>query len=187
VAGGISLFSIQLIYSLLPVVIICDVMKRSKVKEEPLTIGIISDTHGLLRPEAEDALQDVGLIIHAGDIGSPRIMEQLQNIAPLVAVRGNMDSEDWAYKLNMTEIIEKNNVLMYLIHDLSRIDLDPTAAKIRIVISGHTHRASISSHNGVLYVNPGSAGPRRFRLPVTAALLRLDGTLVDANIITLNV
>ena len=150
-------------------------------------MGVISDTHGVLRPEAEDALKGAALIIHAGDIGPRSILEQLGNIAPVIAVRGNMDSETWAHKLNWTEIIEKNNLLIYLIHDLSRIDLDPAAAQVRIVISGHTHRPSISRHNGILYVNPGSAGPRRSKLPVTAALLHLDGESADADIITLQV
>jgi len=168
-----------------PDVIICEDMKKEK--EETLTIGLISDTHGLLRPEAEEALQDAGLIIHAGDIGSMSILEQLENIAPVVAVRGNMDSGGWAYKLNKAEIIAKSKVLIYVIHDLSQIDLDPAAADVRVVISGHTHRHSISRHNGVLYVNPGSAGPRRFKLPVTAALLHLDGKSADAKIITLKV
>ena len=149
------------------------------------TVGIISDTHGLLRPEAVDALQGTDFIIHAGDIGKAAIIDELSTIAPIVAVRGNMDNEDWAYKLKRSEIVEKNNILLYVIHDIGRMDLDPAVSDIRVLISGHSHRPSTGSHKGVLYINPGSAGPRRSKLPVSLALLHINGKSLDAQIIKL--
>jgi putative phosphoesterase len=162
-------------------------MKHGEEMKNELRVGIISDTHGLLRPEAEEALQGSDLIVHAGDIGDPIILKQLENIAPVVAVRGNMDSGDWAYTLQRTEVLEKSNILIYLIHDLARMDIDPSSAKIRIVVSGHTHRPAVNRHKGVLYVNPGSAGPRRTSLPVSVAILRLNQKSIDANIIKLKI
>ncbi len=149
------------------------------------TVGIISDTHGLLRQEAVDALQDTDLIIHAGDIGKFSIIDELNSIAPIVAVRGNMDNENWAYQLKRTEIVEKNKILFCVIHDISRLDLDPAVSNIKVVISGHSHRPSTGRHKGVLYINPGSAGPRRSTLPVTVALLRVTGKSLDAQIVKL--
>ncbi len=148
-------------------------------------IGIISDTHGLLLPEAVEVLQGSDIIIHAGDIGKETVLDKLGAIAPVVAVRGNMDSESWAYKLRKTEIVELNKSLIYVIHNINSLDLDPAVSHINVVISGHTHRPSISDHRGVLYINPGSAGPRRFTLPVSAVLLKIRGTSLDAKIITL--
>ncbi len=154
--------------------------------KKPLMIGIISDTHGLLRPEAEDALQGSDLIIHAGDIGDSVILKQLENIAPVIAVRGNMDG-GWAKQLNRTEIVEKNDRLIYVIHDLSMMDLDPSAAHVSVVVSGHTHSASVSRHKAVLYVNPGSAGPIRGRRPVSVAILKIDNNSLDTQIIQLRI
>ena len=155
-------------------------------RTDSLTFGIISDTHSLLRPEVIDVLQGSDLILHAGDIGNQLVLDQLENIAPVIAVRGNMDGT-WAHKLRKTEIIERNNMLIYIIHDRTSIDNDPVAASIKVVISGHTHRPSISRHNGILYINPGSAGPRRFSLPVSVAMLHLRDTSVDAEIVNLQV
>jgi len=136
-------------------------------------IGLISDTHGLLRPEALQALAGSGLIIHAGDVGKPEILDQLRAIAPVVAVRGNIDKGDWASHLPLTAVVETEAVLIYVLHDVHELDLDPAAAGFGIVISGHSHKASREERSGVLYVNPGSAGPRRFRLPLTVARLDL--------------
>lgn len=155
-------------------------------KKDTLLIGIISDTHGLLRPEAVDALRGSDLIIHAGDIGKGYVLDGLSTLAPVVAVRGNMDREDWSYKFRMTEVMELNKILLYVIHDLSRLDLDPAVSHIQIIVSGHSHRPSISRHKGVLYINPGSAGPKRFALPVSVALLRIEGGSVNARIVELD-
>ena len=135
----------------------------------PATIGLISDTHGLLRPEASAALQGSDLIIHAGDVGRPEILDELGRIAPVVAVRGNIDRGDWASKLPLTAVAEAGPAQIYVLHDLHELDLDPAAAGFRMVVSGHSHKPASSNRSGVLYVNPGSAGPRRFRLPVTVA------------------
>ena len=151
------------------------------------TVGIISDTHGLLRPEAMKALQGVEQIIHAGDVGKPEILDQLRAIAPVVAVRGNVDKGDWAHRLPMTEVVEFGEVLIYVLHDLNTLDLDPKAAQMDAVIYGHTHQPLIEWKRGVLYLNPGSAGPRRFDLPVSMALLRITGKQIETEKINLNV
>jgi putative phosphoesterase len=148
-------------------------------------IGIISDTHGLLRPEAVEAMQGVDMIIHAGDIGKEIVLDHLRAIAPVIAVRGNMDSEGWAYTLSRAEIIELHKTMVCVTHDINSLHLNPSLSHIQVVISGHTHRPSIGKHNGVLYINPGSAGPRRFSLPVSSALLNIRGKSLDAKIITL--
>src|SRR5262249_6087601 len=135
-------------------------------------IGLISDTHGLLRPEALVALQGSELIVHAGDVGKPEILDQLQAIAPVVAVRGNIDHGDWAMKLPMTAVAEAGPALIYVLHDLNQLDIDPAAAGFQMVVSGHSHNPGRTDRNGVIYVNPGSAGPRRFKLPITIA--RID-------------
>ncbi len=162
-------------------------MKKDEENKGSFTVGIISDTHGLLRSEAVDALQGADFIIHAGDIGKQSIMDELNNIAPVVAVRGNMDKEIWACKLKRTEIVEKNRTLFCVIHDIGRLDLDPAEADIKVVISGHSHRPAIGRHKGVLYINPGSAGPRRSDLPVSVALLQVKGNVLDAEIVQLKV
>jgi uncharacterized protein len=137
-------------------------------------VGVISDTHGLLRPEAVAALRGVDLIIHAGDVGSPHILDALRDVAPVKAVRGNVDRDAWAMKLPATTVVTLESTTVYVLHDLATLDLDPAAAGFGIVIFGHSHRAEIRTKNEVVYLNPGSAGPRRFSLPITLA--RLDFT-----------
>jgi uncharacterized protein len=136
-------------------------------------IGLISDTHGLLRPEAVRALEGSELIIHAGDVGAPGILDGLRQIAPVVAVRGNVDRGAWAESLPETAVAAQEILVIHDVHDLG---LDPAAAGYRVVVSGHSHRPSRTERGGVLYVNPGAAGPRRFRLPVTVATLEIGGT-----------
>jgi putative phosphoesterase len=143
-------------------------------------IGVISDTHGLLRPEALTALSGSEMIVHAGDVGDPRILDALRGVAPVVAVRGNIDQGEWAGNLAETERVECGAASLYVLHDVNRLDLDPAAAGVRCVISGHSHRPSIRSDNGVLYLNPGSAGPRRFNLPITVARLYVTGETIEA-------
>ena len=139
-------------------------------------IGLISDTHGLLRKEAVEALRGSELIIHAGDVGKPEILEELKKIAPVVAVRGNVDTEPWAQALPETAVAKAGSVLIYVLHDVKTLDLNPAAAGFHIVVSGHSHKPGKTGGDGVRYINPGSAGPRRFQLPVTVARLRLGGT-----------
>jgi hypothetical protein len=136
-------------------------------------LGIISDTHGLLRPEALSALKGSQAIIHAGDIGDPAILNRLESIAPVFAVRGNVDTEPWTSSLPFTAVVELQDVSIYVLHNLEQLDLNPKVAGFHIVISGHTHKPESHWHDGVLYINPGSAGPKRFHLPITVARLRL--------------
>jgi putative phosphoesterase len=136
-------------------------------------IGLISDTHGLMRQEALAALKGSDLIIHAGDVGKPGIIEQLRTVAPVVAVRGNIDKGAWASQLPMTAVAEARTTLIYVLHDIQQLDLDPGAAEFDIVVSGHSHKPSHTERSGVMYLNPGSAGPRRFDLPITVARLDL--------------
>jgi putative phosphoesterase len=136
-------------------------------------LGVISDTHGLIRPEALELLAGCELIIHAGDIGKPDVLAELQAIAPVVAVRGNNDKGEWAKNLPETEVVEFAGLYLYVLHDLHELDLDPAAAGFRVVISGHSHRPEISHREEVLYLNPGSAGPRRFKLPNSLAFLEV--------------
>jgi uncharacterized protein len=138
-----------------------------------MLVGLISDTHGLLRPEAELALQGVDLIIHAGDVGDPEILPKLKRIAPVFAVRGNVDTASWAQELPTTTVVEANGASLYVLHNLSELDLRPDGGRFDFVVSGHTHQPEQSERNGVVYINPGSAGPRRFGLPTTLALLDL--------------
>ena len=138
------------------------------------TIGLISDTHGLLRPQALAALAGSDLIIHAGDVGDPEILQALKTIAPVFAVRGNVDTEPWALALPETEVVDTGAATVYVLHDVHALDLDPAGAGFQIVVSGHSHKPGRTERGGVIFVNPGSAGPRRFDLPVTVALLRLD-------------
>lgn len=136
-------------------------------------IGLISDTHGLLRKEAVEALRGSELIIHAGDVGKEEILEELRKIAPVIAVRGNVDKGSWGQALPETAVAEAGAVLIYVLHDVNALDLNPAAAGFHIVVSGHSHNPGKTGRNGVLYINPGSAGPRRFQLPVTLARLNL--------------
>jgi putative phosphoesterase len=142
------------------------------------SVGLISDTHGLARPEALAALAGSVHIVHAGDIGDPAVLEALRRIAPVTAVRGNNDFAPWARKLRDTEVLEIARTRIYVIHDLSELGLDPAAAGIDIVVSGHSHRPAEEVRDGVLYVNPGSAGPRRFNLPIAVARLALPARKV---------
>jgi putative phosphoesterase len=144
------------------------------MSRNPKTIGLISDTHGLLRPQALRALEGSDLIIHAGDVGDPRILEALKTLAPVFAVRGNVDTEPWALALPETEVIEADPATIYVLHDVHALDLDPAAAGFQIVVSGHSHKPARTEHAGVLFLNPGSAGPRRFDLPVMVARLDLS-------------
>jgi putative phosphoesterase len=137
------------------------------------SVGLISDTHGLLRPEALVALQGSDLIIHAGDVGKPEIIEQLRTMAPVIAVRGNIDKGPWASQLPLTAVAEVGSALIYVLHDVAQLDLDPVAAHFNVVVSGHSHKPGRTEQNGVMYLNPGSAGPRRFQLPITVARLDL--------------
>jgi uncharacterized protein len=154
---------------------------------EAQVLGIIADTHGLMRPEAIDALSGVRTIIHAGDIGTPEVLEALQAIAPVVAVRGNNDKGEWAQALPETEVVEVGGVALYVLHDVKTLDLDPAAAGFRAVISGHSHQPAMTTRRGILYLNPGSAGPRRFKLPISVARLTVRGDALDARLIELAV
>jgi uncharacterized protein len=146
-------------------------------------IGLISDTHGLLRPEAVEALHDSHLILHAGDVGSPEILANLRSIAPVVAIRGNVDTEFWASALPETEVVTAAGVVLYMLHDVEKLDVNPETAGFSIVLSGHSHKAKQEFRGKVLYLNPGSAGPRRFTLPITVARLDLKVKPLHADII----
>ena len=150
-------------------------------------VGVISDTHGLLRPEAVEALKGSELILHAGDVGGPEVLEALRRVAPVVAVRGNNDRGAWAEALPAYEAVEVGRTFVYVLHDLKEMDIAPAAAGFRVVVSGHSHKPLAEERRGVLYLNPGSAGPRRFKLPVTVARLKLDGGDAAAEIIHLSV
>lgn len=150
-----------------------------------MRIGLISDTHGLLRPEAFDYLAGCQHIIHGGDIGGPGILAQLAAIAPLTAVRGNNDLGDWADALPETALLRFEGVAVFVIHDLKQLDIDPAAEGIRVVVSGHSHKPVQDERNGVLYVNPGSAGRRRFSLPIAVGELLVDGDRVQSRVVTL--
>ena len=144
-----------------------------------MRIGIISDTHGLLRPEAIKQLAGADHIIHAGDIGGPEVIEGLRRIASTTAIRGNIDTGEWATAYPNTELVELGGRALYVLHNLKEIKLDPAASGFDVVVSGHSHRPKIETKNGVLYINPGSAGPRRFKLPIALAILALsDGALL---------
>lgn len=136
-------------------------------------LGLISDTHGLLRQEAVRALRGSDLILHAGDVGAPEILETLRTLAPVVAVRGNVDTGEWAQALPLTEAISAGPTMIYMTHILNDLDINPAAGGFQIVVSGHSHKPGQSETDGVMYINPGSAGPRRFYLPVTVARLDL--------------
>lgn len=147
-----------------------------------LRVGLISDTHGLLRPGAAEFLDGSDCIVHAGDICDAAVLAQLAAIAPLTAVRGNNDHGAWAERLNETELVRIGAIHLYAIHDLAALDIEPQAAGVRVVVSGHSHRPRVEERDGVLYVNPGSAGPRRFRLPIAVGELIIDGAIVSARI-----
>ena len=163
-------------------------MTQDENNAEALTIGVLSDTHGLLRPAAIAALAGSRTILHAGDVGRTEILRQLQLLAPLIAIRGNVDTgPNWASLLPETSTVEIGGIRIHLVHDRRDLSLEPAAAGIRVVISGHSHQPSIEESAGVLYLNPGSAGPRRFRLPITLAKLHLHGGRVEAELVELEV
>jgi uncharacterized protein len=151
-----------------------------------LIVGVISDTHGLLRQTVAGALQDCDHIIHAGDVGDPKILDELRKIAPLSAVRGNIDTDVWAATLPLTEWLTLGGHVVYVLHDLKQLDLNPKAAGASVVISGHTHTPIKELKNDVLYLNPGSVGPRRFRLPISMAKLFLTDEKIKAEMIELD-
>ncbi|HME72744.1 MAG TPA: metallophosphoesterase family protein [Myxococcota bacterium] len=151
------------------------------------SIGVISDTHGLVRPQAVAALRGSDLIVHAGDVGDPAVLEALGALAPVVVVRGNNDHGAWAERLSATEVVDVAGVFLYVLHDLAELDVDPKAAGFHAVIAGHSHQPRLERRGGVLYLNPGSAGPRRFKLPVTLARVRINAAGVDAELVELEV
>jgi hypothetical protein len=151
-----------------------------------IKIGLISDTHGLMRPEALRALGGSELIIHSGDVGSPEIIGALKAIAPVVAIRGNVDVEPWAAEMPETEVVETDAATLYVLHDVHALDLKPAAAGFDVVVSGHSHKPVRTERDGVLYINPGSAGPRRFNLPVTVARLDLSQTPWEVEFVDLS-
>jgi uncharacterized protein len=159
-------------------------MSPAASKEKVTLIGVISDTHGLLRPEALRALRGVELILHAGDIGAPEVIAGLQALAPVRAVRGNCDRAAWAQDYPLRQELTVGAVSLLVVHDFSELPALAAGQCFQAVISGHSHRASLGERDGVLYLNPGSAGPRRFQLPVTLALLRVQGGRVSAEIVT---
>jgi hypothetical protein len=164
-------------------------MARVAEASHPVTsrrVGLIADTHGLLRPEAVRALRGSEVIIHAGDIGKATILEVLRDVAPVTAVRGNIDRGAWAHALPTTAALQIGQVWVYVIHDIQELNLVPEAAGFKVVVSGHSHQSSIQERNGVLFVNPGSAGPRRFTLPVSIALMEVQGTTVDVRLVGLD-
>jgi uncharacterized protein len=143
-------------------------------------IGVISDTHGLLRPEAEQRLAGVAHIIHAGDVGRPEIITRLRRIAPVIAIKGNVDTAPWAARYPATKTVKLSGRTIYILHDVNELAFDPSSRGIDVVVSGHSHKPRIEEVDGVLYLNPGSAGPRRFKLPVTVATLELTRSGVGA-------
>ena len=151
----------------------------------PVSVGLISDTHGLLRPQAVAALQGSDLIIHAGDIGKPEILIELERLAPVTAVKGNIDKAAWSANLPSTAVVEAGPASIYVIHNIDDLELDPAAAGFRVVISGHSHKPVQTERSGVLYINPGSAGPRRFHLPVTVARINFAATHCSVDFIEL--
>ena len=152
-----------------------------------LRVGLISDTHGLLRAEAVAFLRGSDVIVHAGDIGNAAVLEALAAIAPVTAVRGNNDKGPWAETVRETELLQVGQVFVYVVHDIAELDLDPVAAGFQVVVSGHSHKPSVQEREGVLYVNPGSSGPRRFKLPLAVAELLVNGNSVRAKVVELDV
>ena len=148
-----------------------------------MIVGVISDTHGLLRPEAVELLRGSEHIIHAGDIGAPEIIPQLEKIAPVTAIRGNVDTQAWARRFAETEVVELGGLFLYVIHDVNAIDLNPKAARFAAVISGHSHQPKEEKKDGVLYFNPGSAGPRRFKLPISVGRIEIIAGGLSAEIL----
>jgi putative phosphoesterase len=152
---------------------------------DALRIGLISDTHGLLRPEARAFLVGCDYIVHGGDIGSAGILDELGAIAPLIAVRGNNDTAPWAAALRETELVRLGGVFVYVIHDLAELDIEPAATGVRAIISGHSHKPDVGERGGVLYINPGSSGPRRFKLPISIGEIMIAGSRMTARVVDL--
>jgi putative phosphoesterase len=150
-----------------------------------MRIGLISDTHGLLRPEAVAALQGADHIVHGGDICGAEILEALSRIAPVTAVRGNNDVGPWAARIPENELVELGGIRLYVLHDLSQMKIDPVRENVQVVVTGHSHKPIVNERDGVLYVNPGSAGPRRFTLPIAVGELVVSGKSAQARIIEL--
>jgi uncharacterized protein len=157
------------------------------MKKSELLVGIISDTHGLLRPQAVEALHGSDVIIHAGDVGNAAIIDELRHLAPTFAVRGNIDCGDWATALPTTQRVEIGELTLYVLHDIAELDLDPPTAGFAAVVFGHSHQPSIETRDGVIYLNPGSAGPRRFKLPVALARVTVAGRQMRPEIVLLEV
>ena len=160
-------------------------VKKQRVTLKTGRVGLISDTHGLLRPEALAALQGSELIIHAGDIGKPEVLASLKSIAPVLAIRGNNDRESWAKKIPDILHLQINGACLFVIHNVNDLEVDPAAEGFNAVISGHSHKPGITNSDGVVFLNTGSAGPRRFKLPVALALLRIQREKVNAQIVEL--
>jgi hypothetical protein len=160
-------------------------MLERTIMEKAVILGVISDTHGLLRPEAVEALRGSDRILHAGDVGAPEILEILSQIAPVTAIRGNVDTGPWARALNGTEVVEAGGVSVFILHSLGQLGLRPEAAGFRVVVYGHSHQPKIEEKNGVLYFNPGSAGPRRFNLPVSVGKLMIGAGTARAELVEL--
>lgn len=150
-----------------------------------MTVGVISDTHGLVRPTAIEVLRGSDLIVHCGDVGDAAVLDALRMLAPVRAVRGNNDKGRWAADLSSSEVVEAGAQMLYVLHDVADLDLEPAAAGFAAVLSGHSHRPSVERRRGVLYINPGSAGPRRFTLPIAVAKLTVSARRVDARIVEL--
>jgi putative phosphoesterase len=161
--------------------------ERCKKESTPCVIGLISDTHGLIRAEAVEALQGVDLVIHAGDIGKPEVLDALKAIGPLVAIKGNNDIGAWAKPLPDSRLVQTANTKLFVIHNVKELDCDPAAKGYEVIISGHSHKPSIVTHDGVLFVNPGSAGPRRFKLPVAVGKIFIQNQEINAELIELRV
>jgi uncharacterized protein len=157
------------------------------MQAKPVHIGLISDTHGLLRPQTLEALGGSDLIIHAGDVGKPEILAALRKLAPVVAVRGNVDTSPWADVLPDTAVAHAGAFRLYVLHDVHALDLDPAAAGFQVVVSGHSHQPGKFERDGVLHINPGSAGPRRFQLAVSVARLNLERTPFEVEFVELQV
>jgi uncharacterized protein len=153
---------------------------------DELRVGLVADTHGLLRPDARAFLVGCDYIVHGGDVGGPKILDELAVMAPLIAVRGNNDTQPWAAHLPATELIRVGNVFVYVIHNLAELEIDPGAAGVRVVVSGHSHKPMLEERDGVLYVNPGSCGPRRFKLPISVGEVIVSGSAVNARIVDLS-
>jgi len=150
-------------------------------------VGVISDTHGLLHPEVLQVFSDVSLILHAGDIGRPEVLDGLRTLAPVVAIRGNNDKESWAKRIPEFEVVRVGTISIYMLHDVKEMKLNPPPRKVHVVISGHSHRPQIEQREGILFVNPGSAGPRRFKLPISIARLIIRNSDARAELIDLPV